>query len=596
MSKKILKKSVKFIFLFLILRFLLVIGLNYLNVGTSHYIDAINNEVHIDKDFKNYLYTIGNVKTIDDDSKIIYIESDNKREVSILIGDLTFLHEIYINDELISQNTDETKPHYDSDYAYKTFDINNHSYIDNKVKIQVKGLNASDINIFLANDFVMEDSKEIRTICYTIMLMILFMITVTSIIICTNISDSRYFLMFVIIGIVSIIKSINLGEVFVIAKAFGMTACTYTFIDNITSIINTLLPTFLMLYLFDIKIKAKYKIMTLILSVIFIYFSLFYNRIIVLYICIFLMTINAIIIAWSFIKDKAFCNVILINSVIYSSFAVYEFKIYDQSYKNGNLGFFINTAYLGAIMYLSGFLAVFIFKHIKEIKILKDKQEEYERITLLRGIGHDLKLPLSVIKLNNQMLEKYDMVDEENKEYVETSIKAILELEKMTDNINSYINIGKFNKENYTTSIKESFETLKNYYDIYNRNKNNKFIVVPDKKDYILHIKPSEFHRMLYNLVDNAIKYNKENGEVKVSYKIDKKVIITVEDTGIGMEKEQIDKIFTPFYRIDNSRTKEGLGLGLSVVKAIVDSLKGDIRIESKKDIGTKIIIHIPKI
>jgi len=109
-----------------------------------------------------------------------------------------------------------------------------------------------------------------------------------------------------------------------------------------------------------------------------------------------------------------------------------------------------------------------------------------------------------------------------------------------------------------------------------------------------LPIDPIWFDRMIYNLVDNAFKYSKATGRVILEYKkVKRKVIIIVSDTGIGMTAEEISKAFIPFYRADKSRSKTGLGLGLSVIKSIVEELEGTIRITSQVDEGTSVRIEI---
>jgi len=103
-------------------------------------------------------------------------------------------------------------------------------------------------------------------------------------------------------------------------------------------------------------------------------------------------------------------------------------------------------------------------------------------------------------------------------------------------------------------------------------------------------------HEVLYNLIDNAIKYNKPGGSVRVSLSRQKdKTIIEVIDTGIGIPKEHLNRVFERFFRADSSRSKltGGTGLGLSIVKHIVQHHKGDISVESKEDIGTKFVVKI---
>ena len=99
---------------------------------------------------------------------------------------------------------------------------------------------------------------------------------------------------------------------------------------------------------------------------------------------------------------------------------------------------------------------------------------------------------------------------------------------------------------------------------------------------------------MIYNLCDNAVKYNKENGTVTVTTGISGGApFVSVKDTGIGIPSECTDRIFERFYRVDKSRSKEsgGTGLGLSIVKHIAMSLGGEITVDSTPGVGTNITV-----
>lgn len=112
-----------------------------------------------------------------------------------------------------------------------------------------------------------------------------------------------------------------------------------------------------------------------------------------------------------------------------------------------------------------------------------------------------------------------------------------------------------------------------------------------------LHGIPQLLHSILYNLCDNAIKYNKNGGEVTVSVeRQDADAVLTVSDTGIGIPAQEQARIFERFYRVDKSRSKEvgGTGLGLSIVKHAVLIHHGTIEVDSEVDEGTTITVRLP--
>ena len=108
---------------------------------------------------------------------------------------------------------------------------------------------------------------------------------------------------------------------------------------------------------------------------------------------------------------------------------------------------------------------------------------------------------------------------------------------------------------------------------------------------------PTVLSEVLYNLCDNGIKYNRDGGrlEVKLSH-IPKKIFITVSDTGIGIPREHLDRIFERFYRVDKSRSRKikGTGLGLSIVKHGVMYHGGTVKAESTPGKGTIFTVTLP--
>lgn len=108
---------------------------------------------------------------------------------------------------------------------------------------------------------------------------------------------------------------------------------------------------------------------------------------------------------------------------------------------------------------------------------------------------------------------------------------------------------------------------------------------------------PLFLQTIITNLIENAIKYNKENGKVIVSAcAIEGGCEVHVVDTGIGISRDEIGKVFNRFYRVDKSRSRKsgGSGLGLSIVKTLLNRLGGRISIQSQLDKGTEAVFFIP--
>ena len=101
--------------------------------------------------------------------------------------------------------------------------------------------------------------------------------------------------------------------------------------------------------------------------------------------------------------------------------------------------------------------------------------------------------------------------------------------------------------------------------------------------------------QMLANLLDNAVKFTPENGEVDVSLQVERdSVTLAVRDNGCGMSEDDLQNVFKRFYRADNSRSLPGNGLGLSLVQAIVKAHNGSIEISSQINEGTVVWVTLP--
>ena len=215
------------------------------------------------------------------------------------------------------------------------------------------------------------------------------------------------------------------------------------------------------------------------------------------------------------------------------------------------------------------------------------------------NVSHELKTPLTAISGYAQLIEN-GMATEKECIYfageIEKSSQRLLNL------INDIIRLSELDagelpiareKINLKEVVLQCIDTLRIY-----GMKNAVTISFHGQDAYVMAEK-TMLEELIYNLCDNAIRYNKENGsvEIMVSYYF-KRVVLTVEDTGIGIEEEYRERIFERFYRIDKSRSKEtgGTGLGLAIVKYIVSCLRAELRLDSRVGEGTKIEVIFPEI
>lgn len=236
---------------------------------------------------------------------------------------------------------------------------------------------------------------------------------------------------------------------------------------------------------------------------------------------------------------------------------------------------------------------------IYEINSLLGRLEDsFERISQFSSdASHELKTPLTIIKGEIEIALRKNRDINEYKKVLQSCINEVNIIEETINDLlflaknEKDLLIDKMNYFYFDEIIDESINEVKN---LANLNKINFEINLNETIEYkgygnLLKI-------AIKNILKNAIQYSFENGKISVNTKINEnKFEIEIEDFGIGIEKNKQDKIFEKFYRTDSSRDKNsgGVGLGMSIVKKIIDIHKGNITINSEKNNGTKITISL---
>ncbi|MBS7525259.1 HAMP domain-containing histidine kinase [Fusibacter paucivorans] len=230
------------------------------------------------------------------------------------------------------------------------------------------------------------------------------------------------------------------------------------------------------------------------------------------------------------------------------------------------------------LLAIAGYLIVERFFQFRQLL----SREQMVKVDRLRGVTHDLKLPIATISLNTDLLLSSDFDSELKKEQSLQIIKSSLEdLTYMINSLSIYTSSDHFVNDKFQSSMQDAIhQTIKHF------QYNAKHIVIHTslcQEECYLPIEEIWLNRLVYNLVDNAFKYTDEYGEIEIVLQKEKRTVcLSVKDNGIGMAPESLQKIWEPFYRVDTARQNSGMGLGLSIVKSIVDALGGEVRIESE--------------
>ncbi len=213
--------------------------------------------------------------------------------------------------------------------------------------------------------------------------------------------------------------------------------------------------------------------------------------------------------------------------------------------------------------------------------------------------SHELKSPLTTIIGSIDIISQGMAKDEET---INDLIERIgSEAKRMNNLVMDMLTLSEYETKNQNSQrqvvnmqslAQELVENLSVLAD------KNKILISSNVEDFNIFISYEEIYQLLKNLIENAIKYGKVNGNVWINVEQDEQhLIIKIKDDGIGIPKVDLNRVFERFYRVDKARSRStgGTGLGLSIVKHIVLNYNGHVDISSEEDEGTEVSVYLPK-
>lgn len=248
-------------------------------------------------------------------------------------------------------------------------------------------------------------------------------------------------------------------------------------------------------------------------------------------------------------------------------------------------------------------------KKVKEKTILLQETLEYDRVKteFFSNISHELKTPINVIfsavQITNSMLSEIEILDNDiknkTKKYLNIMKQNCFRLIRLVNNLLDITKIdsGYFKTDLVNCDIVKVVEDITLSVVEYVESTGIELIFDTDIEEKILACDPEKIERIMLNLLSNAVKFTKSGGKIFVNIlDKDQGIIISVKDTGIGIPEENQKQIFERFIQVDKSlsRASEGSGIGLALVKSIVQMHEGNIYVNSELGKGTEIIIELP--
>ena len=227
---------------------------------------------------------------------------------------------------------------------------------------------------------------------------------------------------------------------------------------------------------------------------------------------------------------------------------------------------------------------------VKDLGSIECLQKEF-----IDNVSHEIKTPISSIQGFAELLKDESLTKEERAEYASIIIEESNRLLNLSTNM---LKLSKLQNQNKITK--------KEQIDIAEQIRKAISLLEPkwSKKELTFNVSLEEKYfwgdeelifQVYVNLIENAIKYSKQNSKIDITLKqVDNFIVVQIKDYGKGMKEEELNKIFSRFYQIDKSHSSEGSGLGLAIVKRIVELSEGTIEVISQENEGTTMKVRLP--
>lgn len=296
---------------------------------------------------------------------------------------------------------------------------------------------------------------------------------------------------------------------------------------------------------------------------------------------------------WTFfvIFDLSLIILIIFTFVVY--IPLKKISMASREFAKGNLTYeglasFTNEDEVGNLGVSLNYMAT-------KLNNLEEDQKKF-----IANVSHDFRSPLTSIKGYIEAMKDGTIPPEIQGKYLDIVLFETERLTKLTENIlnlnawdnkSSRLELTDFNLYDFVKPIINSFEGKC-------EKKRITIDLILGSKDYVVNADKSKIQQVVYNLIDNAIKFSNNDGQIIIDiHDKNDKIFISIKDNGIGIPKESLKKIWERFYKTDLSRGKDktGSGLGLSITKEIITSHDENINVISTEGVGTEFIFTLKK-
>lgn len=236
-----------------------------------------------------------------------------------------------------------------------------------------------------------------------------------------------------------------------------------------------------------------------------------------------------------------------------------------------------------------------VFQLKSELGRLQQRDREWK--LMFNMLGHDLREPLVTLEGFTKLLEEEDCSPHDRRRYLKIIREAINSLHLLVGSLQSVSKLYHDASEFVPVSLREILNSV--LVSLSQQIKREKGTIHLNFDDIAFHGDPIRLYQIFLNLLANSLKYHKKETApiIHVEAKVSGPLIrVSISDNGVGMNADDLKKIFEPFTRLDDGAgSREGMGMGLSIVKRIAESFGGRVSVKSQQGIGTTFTVSIPR-
>lgn len=270
-------------------------------------------------------------------------------------------------------------------------------------------------------------------------------------------------------------------------------------------------------------------------------------------------------------------------------------RLADATYKvaHGDFSVFVPTTHtIEKYDYLDMMISDFN-KMVEELGSIETLKTDF-----FSNVSHEIKTPISVISNYAQLLQRGNLTDQQETEYIDTILQATRRLSNLITNM---LKLNKLERQTIQPEVKpydlcqQLCECVFQFEDVWEQKEITFSADIEDRA--VIQADPELMELVWTNLLSNAVKFTPQNGRIELKQISEPEdIVVTITDTGCGMEPATLNRIFDKFFQGDTSHATEGNGLGLSLVQRILQLSEGSIIVNSTVGVGSSFTVRLPKI